>query len=653
MVSGPGGSVTSIAATLTVVTSNAPAPYEAKLRAANPIAYWRFNEASGNLESYDYWGGNTLSNTSVTLGAVGPVPPEYSGIESTNTGGQYDGTTSFSAASASLMNNLAQFSVIGWFNIPSPIFTARVGLFGQNDVVEFGFHGNGTDLIPRLEIWAGTGRNAFMNQSTNVLPGVWYLVAAVATGTNVNLYLASTNGTGGVKVLQSSTAHTATTNYGSAPFPFRVGGGGVMDATGNFLAGTVDEVAVFNRAISVDELSGLFGAALSGGDLPPSISVDPISQTLYAGRTATFSVIAVGSSPRYQWRTNGVAVPNNGNLSGATTATLTITNVSALNQAVYDVVITNGTGIVTSAPATLTIITPVPNSYEAAVIGLKPIAYYRLNETNDPSGGTAIANDFWGGLNGSYGIASQNGFTPIAGPRPVDSFSIFEAQNTALMTSAADSWVTTPALNINTNAITMTAWINPVAVVDRAGIVFARAGQAATGLNFISTNNLNYHWLDNAATYNWDSGINVPLNQWSFVALVVEPTQGTVYLINTNGSQSAVNVVANAVRTFSDTIRIGGDPNAAARTVNGSIDEVAIFPYALSASQIQSLYLATPAVSVSVSVQQIGGNVVLSWPKGTLLEASEVTGPYTTNSAASPYTNAPTAPRKFYRVIVQ
>jgi hypothetical protein len=285
------------------------------------------------------------------------------------------------------------------------------------------------------------------------------------------------------------------------------------------------------------------------------------------------------------------------------------------------------------------------------VVSYNPVAYWRLNELADPSQGGTPAFDFYGSLAGTYGIASLNGFHSVAGPRPSDGFSVFETANTALQTAAADSWVTTPPLGLTTDTITITAWINPPAHVDRAGIVFVRAGQPATGLNFIGTGNLNYHWLDAAATYNWDSGLNVPIGQWSFVALVVEPSQATIYLNNASGSQSAVNTVAHAARNFSDNIRIGGDPNNAARTVNGMIDEVAIYPYALSASQIQSLYLGVPAVSLSV--QQIGGNVVLTWPQGTLLEANEVTGPYTTNNASSPYTNAPTAPRKFYQVIVK
>jgi hypothetical protein len=52
----------------------------------------------------------------------------------------------------------------------------------------------------------------------------------------------------------------------------------------------IDEVAVFDRALSVGELSDLFGAALTGGDLAPAISGIPSSLTLYAGLNATFSV---------------------------------------------------------------------------------------------------------------------------------------------------------------------------------------------------------------------------------------------------------------------------------------------------------------------------------------------------------------------------
>lgn len=470
------GSITSSVANLIVVASNsAPSFYEAKLRQNNPVAYWRLNESNGSPYAYDYWGGNLASNQNVVLELPGPRPPDFTGIEANNTAAQYDGFTADTSTTASLLNNRAQFSIVGWFQTAGPIGT-RVGLFGQNDVCEFGFHGNGADGLAQIGIFTPRG-SAFLLQS-NIQAGVWYLVAAIGDGTNVSLRLISTNGGGGFQVLQANTAHAATTNYGSSVFPFRMGGGGILDATGNFFTGQIDEVAVFNRALSVGELSDLFGAALLGGALPPGIASSPTSLTLYAGRTATFQVSAVGTAPFYQWRSNGVPISNGGNVFGVRTDTLVITNVSAANQAAYDVVVTNGVGSITSTPpATLKVITPTPGGYEAAVIAANPIAYYRFGETNDPVV-DPLAYDFWGGRNGTYG-AVQNGFNGILGPTPDEGFGVFESTNTAVQTfnAVANAYVTTPALGVTTDTMTITAWINPASHHDRAGIVFARAGQ--------------------------------------------------------------------------------------------------------------------------------------------------------------------------------
>lgn len=80
----------------------------------------------------------------------------------------------------------------------------------------------------------------------------------------------------------------------------------------------------------------------------PQIATQPLSQNIEAGATATFSVAASGGGTlTYQWRKNGAA------LTGATSAQLRIENAQAANAGNYDVVITNGAGSVTSAPATL------------------------------------------------------------------------------------------------------------------------------------------------------------------------------------------------------------------------------------------------------------------------------------------------------------
>ena len=641
------GPVTSSVATLSVVISNsAPTPYEAKLRLANPLSYWRMNETNGSPYAYDYWGGITATNESLqALGVAGPQPPDFSGLESTNTAGQYDGLTSDTATSVSLMNNRSQFTIFGWFNAAGTI-GQRVGLFGQNDVCEFGFHGLGPDGLAQVGIWTPRGA-AFLNQS-NIAANVWYLVAAVGDGTNVSLTLVSTNGGGGFQVLQS-TASAVSTNYGNSAYPFRIGGGGILDVTGNYFTGLIDEVAVFNRALSAGELSDIFGAALVGGDLPPGISVQPSSSTLYAGRTATFSVSAVGTSPAYRWRKNGLPISDGGNLSGSTNATLTITGVAAGNAGDYDVVITNRVGSVTSIVATLTVITPVPGSYEDTMIGLNPFAYYRLNETS----GT-IAYDFWGGHNGAYQGAATMGVPGVTNPP----FIGFEATNTAVQTynGTAGSYVTAPLGSLSTNTVTFTAWVYPIG--DQAsftGLLMTRGGTEG-GFGYTTGNQLGYTWNNNNAnTWGYASGLVIPPEQWSFVAVVVMPTNAILYLYNASTASSATNAITHSSDVFGGNWRIGDDATGnPARTFNGVIDEVALFLRSLTPAEVQQLYLAGGLpLPITLNIQQSGADVILTWPQGTLLEANDVTGPWTTNNAASPFTNSPSGAKKFYRVQVR
>jgi hypothetical protein len=56
----------------------------------------------------------------------------------------------------------------------------------------------------------------------------------------------------------------------------------------------------------------------------------------------------------------------------------------------------------------------------------------------------------------------------------------------------------------------------------------------------------------------------------------------------------------------------------------------------------------------NLQVQPVGGGQLqVTWPAGTLLEAPTVTGPWTTNSATSPHTFTPTGSQKYFRAIIQ
>jgi hypothetical protein len=83
---------------------------------------------------------------------------------------------------------------------------------------------------------------------------------------------------------------------------------------------------------------------------PVSITTQPTAQTVVAGNTATFSVVASGSAPlTYQWSKDGIAI------SGATVASYGIAATTTANAGSYTVLVTNSVGSVASTPATLTV----------------------------------------------------------------------------------------------------------------------------------------------------------------------------------------------------------------------------------------------------------------------------------------------------------
>ncbi|MGA2244785.1 MAG: LamG-like jellyroll fold domain-containing protein [Verrucomicrobiota bacterium] len=114
-------------------------------------------------------------------------------------------------------------------------------------------------------------------------------------------------------------------------------------------AGLLDEISVFDRALSTNEILAIYNAGSTGKcPEPPTIIQPPTNQAAAAGSTALFSVTASGSSPlNYQWRLNGT------NLPAATNNVLTLTNLALSEAGIYDVEITNFEGSVTSLPAML------------------------------------------------------------------------------------------------------------------------------------------------------------------------------------------------------------------------------------------------------------------------------------------------------------
>ena len=82
----------------------------------------------------------------------------------------------------------------------------------------------------------------------------------------------------------------------------------------------------------------------------PTITLQPVSQSVTEGSKVTFTVSATGTAPlSYQWRHDGV------DFFGQTSTNLTISSANTSSAGTYTVAVSNAAGSVTSSGATLTV----------------------------------------------------------------------------------------------------------------------------------------------------------------------------------------------------------------------------------------------------------------------------------------------------------
>jgi uncharacterized delta-60 repeat protein len=95
---------------------------------------------------------------------------------------------------------------------------------------------------------------------------------------------------------------------------------------------------------------------ITDNDNLPAIITSPASQTVTQGVTTTFTVVATSTpAATYRWTFNGNDLSDGAGISGAGTATLTITNTGPSHIGTYRVRLTNSNGPTTSNPAELSV----------------------------------------------------------------------------------------------------------------------------------------------------------------------------------------------------------------------------------------------------------------------------------------------------------
>ena len=335
------GGTVSAGAALTLRTPT-PGTYEAAVAASGPAAYWRLGESSGTT-AFDYMGGHDAVYNDVTLGV-----PGYSSSDP-NTAVAFDPTNPNGPGSVTIPDG-SVFPFIG----ATPSFTLEAwvnwnDLTGVQRVFSYagpGFHGIsfGLNTANGLRFTTYGVQDFDLSLLTPVVTGTWYHLAGVSEGGTFYFYL---NGTSVGSVAFSGAAIAPT-----IPSPFAIGRNPESTAT-EPVNGTIDEAAVYNRALTADEIFAHYSSAVYGTTTPPMIAQQPASQVVVAGGNATLAVRALGSVPfGYQWEKDGTLIP------GATQSSLNLSNVYYTDSGSYSVTITNGAGATNSAPATLTVMPP-------------------------------------------------------------------------------------------------------------------------------------------------------------------------------------------------------------------------------------------------------------------------------------------------------
>jgi hypothetical protein len=162
-----------------------------------------------------------------------------------------------------------------------------------------------------------------------------------------------------------------------------------------------------------------------------------------------------------------------------------------------------------------------------------------------------------------------------------------------------------PAMNLNSNTVTITAWLKPDGPQEMGftGLVHhteAGGSEGCAGLTYAANQSFNYDgtigyvWNDNDGdAWGFESGMVIPEQRWSMTALVVEPTQATLYIYDpcdTPPLSSATNTLAHNIEEFDGKTFIAGDSRGwDVRFFSGQMDDVRIYAFSLSKAQIQDV----------------------------------------------------------------
>lgn len=394
-VANPIGEVTSAPFT---VNFTDPAPtdkYAGLVLADGPTGYWRLNEATGTTLT-DYAGGHdgTYDLARLELGIQGPfgIDPDKAARFTATANG-----VSASVPYTQTLNSTGAFSLEFWARPDVPGNTQRAILGTQNRdagrsgyAIYQGFNG------AWWEAHLGTGETVmFLQGTTAPVPGRWDHVVMTWNGADfAGLYV---NG----RLEGSDTSGRPHRNNLALPLEI-----GSRFKGSQPYAGSIDEVAFYNYALTAEQIEKHFSIAYFASSVVSSPA--PVPNGLETD-TITLVPAVTGFPNTYQWSKDGVAlnaadVNADGSLKypqGVTGSTLVISQSLPADSGQYQLAVTNPLGNSTTTPTAVTVsldTTPPTVAYVTASATLNRVRV-GFNKPMTASTLTALANyTFTGGL---------------------------------------------------------------------------------------------------------------------------------------------------------------------------------------------------------------------------------------------------------------
>ncbi len=170
-----------------------------------------------------------------------------------------------------------------------------------------------------------------------------------------NLFFNNSGGTVTGAVSQSNNKSGDPLFANAASFDFHLRSGSPAIDAGTTLSAVTTDFDGLTRHAPYE--IGAFEVATSPPPVAPTISAQPQNASIQSGQNVTFSVSASGTAPMsYQWKSKAPGASTFSAISGATSASYTMTNVQQLaNGTEFQCLITNTAGSVTSNVVTLTV----------------------------------------------------------------------------------------------------------------------------------------------------------------------------------------------------------------------------------------------------------------------------------------------------------